>query len=207
MLCLYICWVQFLCVVSYLSITTQASNMLHIRQKRATKSVTFAKQQAQASSSKSPSTSAATQPATASKTRPKNAKSGQVRNASATTSARALQQPPSAPTKVSNRQRRLASLFMALMASSPLPIETDAETLEAAQKASIAPKAQSSTTHKRRVSTIRVQEVKAGRWKRFRYELSLKTRRKGKIRRCEEVELDDLVELRGAERRKEDDMA
>lgn len=95
---------------------------------------------------------------------------------------------------------------MALMASSPLPIETDAETLEAAQKASIVPKVQSESIHKRRVSTIRVQEVRAGRWKRFRYELSLKTRRKGKAKRWEEVEMDDLVELR-RERRKGDDMA
>ena len=95
---------------------------------------------------------------------------------------------------------------MALMASSPLPIEADAETLEAAQKDSIAPKAQSNT-HKGRVSTIRVQEVRATRWKRFRYELSLKTRRKGKTRRYEDVEMDDLVKLRGADRSKGDDMA
>ena len=94
---------------------------------------------------------------------------------------------------------------MALMASSPLPIETDAETLEAAQKASIAPKAPADPNHKRRVSTIRVQEVRAGRWRRFRYKLSLKTRRKGKAQRLEEVELDDLVELRPV--RRGDDMA
>jgi hypothetical protein len=93
---------------------------------------------------------------------------------------------------------------MALMASSPLPIEADTETLEAAQKDSIAPKA---PPHKRRVSTIRVQEVRTGRWKRFRYELSLKTRRKGKTRWYEGVELDDLVKFRGADRSKGDDMA
>jgi hypothetical protein len=96
---------------------------------------------------------------------------------------------------------------MALMASSPLPIETDAETLETAQRDSIAPKASADAKHKRRISTIRVHEVRAGRWKRFRYELSLKTRRKGKAKRWEEVELDDLVELRPEERMKGDDMA
>ncbi|KAJ4324286.1 hypothetical protein N0V94_001344 [Neodidymelliopsis sp. IMI 364377] len=100
----------------------------------------------------------------------------------------------SAPPKVSNGQRRLASLFMALMASSSVPIETDAETLEAAQKASIAPKA---PTHKHHVSTIKVQEIKAGRWKRFRHEMSLKTKRKGKAKTWDELELDHLVELRG----------
>jgi hypothetical protein len=172
--------------------------MLHIRQKRAPKGVTFAKSQTQASSSKTASTSAAAQP---SKSAPKSARARHARNVSAATS-HTVHQPSNGPAKVSNRQRRLASLFMALMASSSLPIETDAETLEAAQKASIAPKAQSDTTHKRRVSTIRVQEVRAGRWKRFRYGLSLKTMRKGKTRRYEEVELDDLVELRGAQQRR-----
>ena len=96
---------------------------------------------------------------------------------------------------------------MALMASSPLPIETDAETLEAAQKASIAPRAPADTKHKQQISSIRVQEVRAGRWKRFRYGLSLKTKRKGKAKRWEEVEMDDLVELREEERREGDDMA
>lgn len=180
-------------------------DMPHIRQKRASKGVTFAKPQAKASSSKSRPAPVTAQP---SRSAPKSARVRHVRNASAATSTRTSQQPPKTPAKVSNHQRRLASLFMALMASSPLPIETDAETLSAAQKDSIAPKAQSDITHKseRRVSTIRVQEVRAGRWKRFRYELSLKTRRKGKTRRCEDVELDDLIELRGADSRKCDDM-
>ncbi|KAF2621634.1 hypothetical protein BU25DRAFT_236199 [Macroventuria anomochaeta] len=181
--------------------------MLHIRQKRASKGVTFANLQTQASSSKSASASVTTQPATASKSKPKNPKLRHAHNASATTSKRSSQQPSATPARISNRQRRLASLFMALMASSPLPIETDAETLEAAQKASIAPKAQPNPTHKRKVTTTRVHEVRAGRWKRFRFELSLKTRRKGKAKRWEEVELDDMVELRGEERRKRDDMS
>jgi hypothetical protein len=188
-----------LCPVSYLSIIARAPIMLHIRQKRASKGVTFTKPQA--SSSKSSSTPTTVQP---SKSAPKSARVRHVRNASSATSTRASQQPPKAPAKVSNRQRRLASLFMALMASSPLPIEADTETLEAAQKDSIAPKA---PPHKRRVSTIRVQEVRTGRWKRFRYELSLKTRRKGKTRWYEGVELDDLVKFRGADRSKGDDMA
>lgn len=85
---------------------------------------------------------------------------------------------------------------MALMASSSLPIEADAETLEAAQKASIAPRAQSSKTHKRRVSTVRVQEVRAGRWKKFRFDFG-RGNRKGKRRGDIEMDdLDNLVELR-----------
>jgi hypothetical protein len=88
---------------------------------------------------------------------------------------------------------------MALMASSPLPIEADAETLEAAQKDSVAPKAPSkSTTQKKRVSTIRVQEVRAGRWKKFRVGFG-RGKRKAK-RREVEMEMDDWVELRGEER-------
>jgi hypothetical protein len=87
---------------------------------------------------------------------------------------------------------------MALMASSPLPIEADAETLEAAQKDSVAPKASSkSATQKKRVSTFRVQEVRAGRWKSFRAGFG---RGKRKAKRREEVEMDDWVELRGEER-------
>ena len=86
---------------------------------------------------------------------------------------------------------------MALMASSPLPIEADAETLEAAQKDSVAPKIPwKSTTQKKRVSTIRVQEVRAGRWKKFRAGFG---RGKKRVKRREEVEMDDWVELRGEE--------
>jgi len=94
---------------------------------------------------------------------------------------------------------------MALLASSPLPVEVDAETLEAAHKASIAPKAAADTKSKQRISTVRVQEVRADRWKRFRYELSLKSR-KGKAKRRDEVEMDDLIELRGEARSKGSDM-
>ena len=82
---------------------------------------------------------------------------------------------------------------MALMASSPLPIEADAETLEAAQKDSVAPKAPSkSATQKKRVSTVRVQEVRAGRWKKFRAGFG-RGKRKAKMR--EEVEMDDWMFL------------
>jgi hypothetical protein len=92
---------------------------------------------------------------------------------------------------------------MALMASSPLPIEADAETLEAAQKDSVAPRAPfKSATQKKRVSFVRVREVRTGRWKKFRAGF-----RKGKSRakRREEVEMemDDWVELRGEEGRGE----
>ena len=88
---------------------------------------------------------------------------------------------------------------MALMASSPLPIEADAETLEAAQKASVAPKAPSkSATQKKRVSTVRVQEVRAGRWKKFRAGFG-RGKRKAKRREEVELEMDEWVELRGEE--------
>ncbi|KAF1923170.1 uncharacterized protein M421DRAFT_332186 [Didymella exigua CBS 183.55] len=137
MLCLYICRSQLLCLVSY-----QSPIMLHIRQKRASKGVTFVKPQTQASSSKLASSSAVARP---SKSGPQSARARHVRNASTATSTRASQRHSIAPTKVSNHQRRLASIFMALMPSSPLPTETDAETLEAAQKASIASRAQSTT--------------------------------------------------------------
>ncbi|KAJ4364831.1 hypothetical protein N0V95_000675 [Ascochyta clinopodiicola] len=178
--------------------------MLRIRQKRPSKGVAFAKPQTKASTSKLASTSKSTQATTNQKSKTTSRHS---RNVSAITPNPPSQHSPNQPTKVSNRQRRLASLFMALMASSPLPIETDAETLEAAQKASIAPKAPTDTKHKRKASTIRVQEIRASRWKRFRYGIGLQSRRKDKARRWEEVELDDLVELRGEERRKGDDMA
>ncbi|KAF9700148.1 hypothetical protein EKO04_001447 [Ascochyta lentis] len=178
--------------------------MLRIRQKRPSKGVTFAKPQTQALSSNSASIEDATRTATNPKPKPT---SGRSRKASATTPNRSSQHLSDPPPKVSNRQRRLASLFMALMASSPLPIETDAETLEAAQKASIAPRAPADTKHKRRVSTVRVQEIRASRWKRFRYEMGLTSRKKGKARRRGEVELDDLVELRCEEGRRGDDVA
>lgn len=95
---------------------------------------------------------------------------------------------------------------MALMASSSLPIETDTETLEAAQKASIAPKTTSGTKHKQRLSIVHVQEVRVGRWARFRYNLSGKTS-KGKAKRGDDVEMDDLIELRAEERSKGSDMS
>lgn len=172
--------------------------MLRIRQKRASKGITFAEPQTQASSSRSTMASNS-RPKTAPKPKSNKLKSQTQRHGSPVTS--------NPPPKVSNRQRRLASLFMAFMASSSIPIETDAETVEAAQKASIAPKAQSNTPYKRRVSTIRVLENRASRWKRFRYEVSMKTKRKDKAPRWEEVEMDDLVELRRGERGKSDDMA
>ncbi|KZM26047.1 uncharacterized protein EKO05_0005848 [Ascochyta rabiei] len=177
--------------------------MLRIRQKRPSRGVTFAKLQTQALNSKSASISKTTEAAITQKSK---STSRHSRNASATTPNRSSQHPSDQAPKVSNRQRRLASLFMALMASSSLPIETDAETLEAAQKDSIAPKAPTDIKHKRKASTDRVQEIRASRWKRFRYEMGLGSRRKGKARRRDGIDLDDLVELRGEERRKGDDM-
>lgn len=80
---------------------------------------------------------------------------------------------------------------MALMASSPLPIETDAEILEAAQKASIAPKVQpATTTRKKTVGKMRVQEVRKGRWRRFRLGAVKVGRGKG---REEDIEMERLV--------------
>ena len=109
--------------------------MLRIRQKRA---VTFAKIPAQdkrQATNKNSAPRATTMPPTiASSSRPDKAKSRHTRNSSTTTTKRTSQHPSCAPTQVSNRQRRLASLFMALMASSPLPIEADAETLRLRRK-------------------------------------------------------------------------
>lgn len=176
--------------------------MLRIRQKRTLKGLTFAKPHTQASSSKTGAPT--TNPTEQAPAQPKSNMPQKLTKAprdAAATAKRASQQPSDPARKVSNHQRRLASLFMALMASSPIAIEADTETVEAAQKASIAPKAQPDTMRRRKISTVRVQEIRATRWKRFRHELSLKTRRKGKARKWEEVELDDLVQLRGEERR------
>lgn len=176
--------------------------MLRLRQKRR---VTFANPQARASSSKTtiePPTIPTASGSTSKSGKPKSKRSHK-RPVSAST--RVSQQTSNAAVKVSNHQRRLASLFMALMASSPLPIEADAETLEAAQKASSAPKTPAEPKRKRRVSIVSVQEIRAGRWKRFRHELNLKIR-KGKSNRYDEFEMDDLIELIGEERWKSDDM-
>ncbi|KAG9198896.1 hypothetical protein G6514_009272 [Epicoccum nigrum] len=136
-------------------------------------------------------------PAIASSSRPDKGMSRHARSSSTTTSN-------APPAQVSNRQRRLASLFMALMASSPLPIEADAETLEAAQKDSVAPRAPfKSATQKKRVSSVRVQEVRTGRWKKFRAGFG---RGKSRAKRMEEeveMEMDGWVELRGEDERSE----
>lgn len=178
--------------------------MLRIHQKRTSKGVAFAKSQTQASSSRSNPRPKIVQPTT-SKARSNSPKLRHSHNACATNPSRSSQNPSIPSPNISNRQRRLASLFMAFMASSPLPIETDAETLEAAQKASIAPRARTDTKYKRGTSTVRVQEIRASRWKRFRYQMGSNSRTNGKAKKWD-VELDDLVHLRGEER-KGDDMA
>lgn len=84
---------------------------------------------------------------------------------------------------------------------SPLPIEASAETLEAAQKDSVAPRAPfKSTTQKKRVSSVRVREVRTGRWKKFRAGFR---RGKSMAKRREEMEMGDWVELKGEEGRSE----
>lgn len=200
-ICIYSRYYYCLCHPSTHQNIKIASNMLRVHQKR--RFVTFAGPQTQASSSKAAAKTATTPATTAPTVSPSKPKFRHFRNDS--NPNRVTQQSHSTPVKFSNRQRRLASLFMALMASSPLPIEADAETLEVAQRASIAPRAGAGTQQKQRFSALRVQEVRSGRWKRFRYELSLKTRRRKTGGRYE-VEMDELVEHRSEARSKGSDM-
>lgn len=79
---------------------------------------------------------------------------------------------------------------------------TNEETIEAAKKASIAPKvhtkSQPSKSHKRKVSVIRTVEIRPSRWKRFQHGMKLnpkgKTSKKGG---WTEFEMDDVQTLKG----------
>jgi hypothetical protein len=69
---------------------------------------------------------------------------------------------------------------------------TDAETIEAAKKASIAPKVHTKS-HKRKVSVIRTVEIRPSRWKRIQHGMKLNP--KGKANKkggWTEFEMDNL---------------
>jgi hypothetical protein len=106
---------------------------------------------------------------------PKPGKKSTARFRSKTASAKRASQQGAEAEKTSNRKRRLASLFMSLLASSPMALEydaTDAATIEAAKKASIAPKMHAKS-HKRKVSMVRTVEIRPSRWKRVQYGMKL----------------------------------
>ncbi|KAJ4371257.1 hypothetical protein N0V83_004474 [Neocucurbitaria cava] len=125
---------------------------------------------------------------------------------------------PTDPRSVTKRQSRLASLFMSLLAVSPMAVEYDAadqKTIEAAQEAVTQP-----TPPKKPyiplVIRVSPSEIRKTRWKRFKYEMGLKMKsrhnRKGKERnKWMQIEGVEMGELNGEERErqnaKRDDMA
>ncbi|KAI4925297.1 hypothetical protein J4E85_007175 [Alternaria conjuncta] len=89
------------------------------------------------------------------------------------------------PDPVTKRESRFASLFIALLAVSPMAIEYDAadqQTMEAAQEASgSAPQPEAfKKTEAQPGSGVRSSEIRKTRWKRFKYELGLKMRITGR---------------------------
>jgi hypothetical protein len=112
---------------------------------------------------------------------------------------------PTASRPVTKQQSRFASLFMSLLAVSPMAIEYDAankETMDAAQKAAVQPTQPVPPKKARigRTSGARPSEIRKTRWKRFKYEMGLKIkstgRVKGKDRRkwtqADDVELEEM---------------
>ena len=112
---------------------------------------------------------------------------------------------PPRPEPVTKRESRFASLFIALLAVSPMAIEHDAadqQTMEAAQEASVsAPQPESFKKSEARPGNgIKSSEIRKTRWKRFKYELEMKMRitgrRKAKDRwkwtQAEDIELEVL---------------
>jgi hypothetical protein len=133
-----------------------------------------------ASTATTPNDNAADAPRAASSkpkvpSRSKTSKQSTARVRSKTASAKRASQQAAEAEKTSNRKRRLASLFMSLLASSPMALEynaTDTATIEAAKKASIAPKVHAKS-HKRKVSMVRTVEIRPSRWKRIQYGMKL----------------------------------
>ncbi|KAI4647272.1 uncharacterized protein J4E79_010424 [Alternaria viburni] len=112
---------------------------------------------------------------------------------------------PSRPEPVTKRESRFASLFIALLAVSPMAIEYDAadqQTIEAAQEASVS--ATQPESPKKTAAPpdrgIKRSEIHKTRWRQFKYEMKLKMRitgrRKAKDRwkwtQAEDVELEVL---------------
>ncbi|KAI4942779.1 hypothetical protein J4E91_009698 [Alternaria rosae] len=111
----------------------------------------------------------------------------------------------SKPDPVTKRESRLASLFIALLAVSPMAIEYDAadqQTMEAAQNASVSATQPESPkkTDDPPESRVRRSEIRKTKWNRFKYEMKLKMRitgrRKAKDRwkwtQAEDMELEVL---------------
>lgn len=109
-----------------------------------------------------------------------------------------------------NRHRHLASLLVSFLALSPTAIDFEApnnETIEAVKRAQTQA-VQVKKPYKRVANRVKPAEIRRARWKRFKYELALKTnaftggvtgdkkgkRRKGKERwiPLEEVPLKDV---------------
>ena len=94
---------------------------------------------------------------------------------------------PPRPEPVTKRESRFASLFIALLAVSPMAIEYDAadqQTMEAAQAASVsAPQPESSKkTGNPTENGIKKSEIRRTKWRRFKHELKLKMRITGKAK-------------------------
>ncbi|KAI4684373.1 uncharacterized protein J4E84_006362 [Alternaria hordeiaustralica] len=121
------------------------------------------------------------------------------------TSSKGTATDPSSPKTVTKRESRFASLFIALLAVSPMAIEYDAadqQTMEAAQEASVSATQQESPkkTEARPGSGVKSSEIRKTRWKRFKYELGLKMRITGRRKandrwkwtQAEDIELEVL---------------
>ena len=103
------------------------------------------------------------------------------------TSSQGTAADPSSPKTVTKRESRFASLFIALLAVSPMAIEYDAadqQTMEAAQEASVSatqpesPKKTATPPEK----GDRRSEIRKTKWRRFKYEMKLKMRITGKAK-------------------------
>jgi hypothetical protein len=117
----------------------------------------------------------------------KMSKPSKAKYRSKTASAKGALQQGADTENISNRKRCLASIFIVFLASTTMALEydaTDAETIEAAKRASTAPKIhlepQPPQPHKRKASVIRTIELRPSRWKRFQYGMKLKPKRKAK---------------------------
>jgi len=112
---------------------------------------------------------------------------------------------PSRPEPVTKRESRFASLFIALLAVSPMAIECDAadqQTIEAAQEASVSA---TQPEYPKKIATplergVKRSEISRTRWRRFKYEVRLKMRITGKTKgkdrwkwtQAEDIELEVL---------------
>jgi hypothetical protein len=117
---------------------------------------------------------------------------------------------PTASRLVTKQQSRFASLFMSLLAVSPMAIEyeaADEKTMQAVQKASVQSSQPTPPTkaHTRRTSGVRPSEIRKTRWKRFKYEMGLQIKSTGRAKEKErrkwaQVEDVELEEIRFEER-------